>query len=64
MLNTLLEFFKFYFVRSLLYVNLQIFGPVLVAIPFRTAKEAQNLGNNTNYGLAASVWTENLPTGL
>jgi len=42
---------------------LQIFGPVLVALPFRTAKEAQALGNNTNYGLAASVWTENLPTG-
>ena len=35
----------------------------MVALPFRTAKEAQNIGNNTNYGLAASVWSDNLPTG-
>ena len=42
----------------------EIFGPVLVALPFRTAKEAQTLGNNTNYGLAASVWSDNLPTAL
>ncbi|XP_078481811.1 aldehyde dehydrogenase family 16 member A1-like [Ciona intestinalis] len=45
-------------------VREEIFGPVLVALPFRTAKEAGNLGNNTNYGLAASVWSENLPTAL
>uniref|UniRef100_H2Z2I3 Aldehyde dehydrogenase domain-containing protein n=1 Tax=Ciona savignyi TaxID=51511 RepID=H2Z2I3_CIOSA len=45
-------------------VREEIFGPVLVALPFRTAKEAINLGNNTNYGLAASVWSQNLPTAL
>lgn len=42
----------------------QIFGPVLVAMTFRTAKEAIALGNNTPYGLAASVWTENLSLAL
>ncbi len=41
-------------------VQEEIFGPVLVAIPFRTHKEAIELANNTNYGLAASIWTENL----
>lgn len=45
-------------------VQEEIFGPVLVAMPFRTAKEAISMGNNTNYGLAASVWSENLPTAL
>jgi len=45
-------------------VQEEIFGPVLVVLPFRTAKEAINLGNNSNYGLAASVWSENLPTAL
>jgi len=43
---------------------LQIFGPVLVALPFRTAKEAVSLANNTNYGLGGSVWTENVSLAL
>ena len=43
---------------------MQIFGPVLVALPFRTAKEAIALGNNTNYGLGGSVWTENVSLAL
>ena len=42
----------------------EIFGPVLVALPFRTAKEALSLANNTIYGLGASVWTEKLPLAL
>ncbi|XP_014677869.1 PREDICTED: aldehyde dehydrogenase-like isoform X2 [Priapulus caudatus] len=42
----------------------EIFGPVLCAMPFRTAKEGLALGNNTRYGLGASVWTENLPLAL
>ncbi|XP_072282801.1 aldehyde dehydrogenase family 16 member A1 [Pyxicephalus adspersus] len=45
-------------------VREEIFGPVLVAMTFRTAKEAIALGNNTPYGLGASVWTENLPLAL
>lgn len=44
--------------------QIEIFGPVLVAMPFRTPKEAIELANNTVYGLAASVWTENLNLAL
>ncbi|KAF6037910.1 aldh16a1 [Bugula neritina] len=45
-------------------VQEEIFGPVLVALPFRTAKEAVSLANNTRYGLAGSVWTENVSLAL
>ncbi|CAG0909837.1 unnamed protein product, partial [Cyprideis torosa] len=37
----------------------EIFGPVLVAMTFRTPEEAVALANNSRYGLAATVWTEN-----
>lgn len=40
--------------------QIEIFGPVLVAMTFRTPSEAVELANNTVYGLAASVWTENI----
>lgn len=40
--------------------QVEIFGPVLVAMPFRTPAEAVEIANNTVYGLAASVWSENL----
>ncbi|MEQ9694448.1 aldehyde dehydrogenase family protein [Shimia sp. SDUM112013] len=42
----------------------EIFGPVLVATTFRTPEEAVQLANNTRYGLAASVWTENVNLAL
>jgi aldehyde dehydrogenase (NAD+) len=42
----------------------EIFGPVLVAMSFRTPEEAVALANNTRYGLAASVWTENVNMAL
>ena len=42
----------------------EIFGPVLVAMPFRTAKEAIGIANNTIFGLAASVHTEQLTLAL
>lgn len=42
----------------------EIFGPVAVALPFRTCKEAINLANNTMYGLGASVHTEQLTLAL
>ena len=42
----------------------EIFGPVLVAMTFRTPEEAVALANNTRYGLAASVWTENVNRAL
>ena len=42
----------------------EIFGPVLVAMSFRTHSEAVKLANNTRYGLAASLWTENIDLAL
>ena len=42
----------------------EIFGPVLVAMTFRTPAEAVALANNTRYGLAASVWTESVNLAL
>ena len=42
----------------------EIFGPVLAAMTFRTPKEAVELANNTVYGLASSVWSENLNVAL
>lgn len=42
----------------------EIFGPVLVAMTFRSHTEAVALANNTRYGLAASVWTENINLAL
>ena len=44
--------------------QVEIFGPVLVAMTFRTPAEAVELANNTPYGLAASVWTENINLAL
>ncbi|MEM1074012.1 MAG: aldehyde dehydrogenase family protein [Pseudomonadota bacterium] len=42
----------------------EIFGPVLVATTFRTPVEAVQLANNTRYGLAATVWSENINLAL
>jgi len=42
----------------------EIFGPVLVATTFRTPAEAVEIANNTRYGLAATVWSENLNLAL
>jgi aldehyde dehydrogenase (NAD+) len=42
----------------------EIFGPVLVSSTFRTPAEAVQLANNTRYGLAASIWSENINTAL
>ncbi len=42
----------------------EIFGPVLIAMTFRTPDEAVALANNTRYGLAASVWTETIGRAL
>src|SRR6266576_1076081 len=44
--------------------QVEIFGPLLVSMTFRTPKEAVELANNTPYGLAASVWTENINLAL
>ncbi|MEM9975799.1 MAG: aldehyde dehydrogenase family protein, partial [Pseudomonadota bacterium] len=42
----------------------EIFGPVLVGTTFRTPGEAVALANNTRYGLAATVWSENVNLAL
>ncbi|MFL2793948.1 MAG: aldehyde dehydrogenase family protein [Paracoccaceae bacterium] len=42
----------------------EIFGPVLVSTTFRTPKEASDLANDTTYGLAASIWSENINLAL
>lgn len=42
----------------------EIFGPVLVSMTFRTPSEAVALANNIRFGLASSVWTENINLAL
>ena len=44
--------------------QVEIFGPVVVMMTFRTPEEAVALANNTPYGLAASVWTESVNLAL
>lgn len=38
----------------------EIFGPCCAIIPFDSEEEAIRLGNDTDYGLASSIWTEDL----
>jgi len=40
--------------------EVEIFGPVATMTTFRTLDEAVELANNTRYGLAASIWSENV----
>ncbi|MFC7704328.1 aldehyde dehydrogenase family protein [Plastorhodobacter daqingensis] len=42
----------------------EIFGPVVTLTPFRTPADAVALANATRYGLAASIWTENVNLAL
>ncbi|RUX95786.1 MULTISPECIES: aldehyde dehydrogenase family protein [unclassified Mesorhizobium] len=42
----------------------EVFGPVLATMTFRNTEEAIELANNTRYGLAASVWSENVNLAL
>ncbi|KAG1454959.1 hypothetical protein G6F57_015389 [Rhizopus arrhizus] len=41
----------------------EVFGPVCHVAPFDTEEEAIRLANDTRYGLAAAVWTQNLTRG-
>ncbi|MCK4207713.1 aldehyde dehydrogenase family protein, partial [Brucella pituitosa] len=44
--------------------QVEIFGPIAAATTFRTPDEAVSLANNTRYGLAASIWSENISVAL
>lgn len=44
-------------------VREEIFGPVICISKFRSTAEAIQLANDSSYGLAAAVFTENLRKG-
>ena len=45
-------------------MEVEIFGPVAAMMTFRTPDEAVQIANHTRYGLAASIWSENINTAL
>ncbi len=60
---------KGYFIEPTVFENLphdcrtnqeEIFGPVVTLTPFETEEEALMMANSTQYGLAGTIWTENL----
>jgi acyl-CoA reductase-like NAD-dependent aldehyde dehydrogenase len=42
----------------------EIFGPIVAVIPFKTEEEAIKISNDTIYGLAGGIWTQNLKRAL
>ncbi|PPJ58986.1 hypothetical protein CBER1_11786 [Cercospora berteroae] len=64
---------KGYFIEPTIFSNVtedmqiqqeEIFGPVCSIAKFKTKEDAIRVGNNTNYGLAAAVHTQNLNTAI
>jgi betaine-aldehyde dehydrogenase len=45
-------------------VTEEIFGPVVVVLPFEDESDALALANDTDYGLSGSIWTDNLSRAL
>ena len=46
------------------FINKEIFGPVMPIIKFSTKEEVVKKANETPYGLAAYIWTENLKNAI
>jgi acyl-CoA reductase-like NAD-dependent aldehyde dehydrogenase len=50
--------------REMPLVREEVFGPVLVVVPFETYEEALAIANDTEYGLSASIWTQDVNQAL
>ncbi len=44
-------------------VRQEIFGPIVVVLPFNTEQDAIRLANDSEFALSGSVWTRNIPRG-
>jgi betaine-aldehyde dehydrogenase len=49
---------------SMAIASAEVFGPVVVALTFKSAEEAIDIANATDYGLSASVWSRDLDTAI